>query len=118
MTSLSRAAVGQAVSAVRQAAGLTLQELAKLTGIGISSLSRTEAGLRDASFAELVAIAGAVHLSVDTLQTLAQGIERQGASELARRRDQLEQDLLELQRAAVEAAVKARAKSLRKASRS
>lgn len=117
MTTLSRAAVGQAVSAARQAAGLTLKDLAGVTGINISSLSRTESGLRDASFTELVAIASAAQLNVETLCTLAENCERQGAGKKARQREQLEQDLLELQRTAIEAAIEARAGLGRKSKR-
>lgn len=105
---LSRASVGLAVRAARDAAQLTLNDLANMTGITLASLSRSENGLRDIEFAEAVAIANAAKIDVETLRTLAETFERAGAAKTAKKRSALEEDLNELQRLAVEAAIEAR----------
>lgn len=106
---LSRASVGLAVRAAREAAGLTLQDLAGITGLHASRLSRTESGLRDIQFTEFEAVAAAVKISAEELRTLAETLERDGAGAKQAQRDQLEQELNQLQRLALEAAIEARA---------
>lgn len=112
---LSRASIGLAVRAAREAAALTLNDLAGLTGLTQSTLSRTELGERDVAFAEVLAIAKAVKIDLEALLTLAETFERDGAAtNLAQKRsakDQLARDMNELQRLAIEAAIEARALS-------
>lgn len=105
---LSRASVGLAVRAAREAAQLTLNDLAPLAGMTTTSLSRSENGLRDIEFAEAVAIANAVKIEVETLRTLAETFERAGAAKKAQKKSDLKDDLNELQRLAIEAAIEAR----------
>ncbi len=108
---LSRASVGLAIRAARDAAGLTLKDLSGLTGVTLSSLSRTESGLRDVEFAELVAISNAVKIGVDDLRTMAESCELQGVAENHKQRTALEEELLKLQQLAIAAAIEARALS-------
>lgn len=102
---LSRASVGLAVRAVREAARLTLSDLAQEVGMTTASLSRTENGLRDIEFAEAVAISAAVRIELETLRTLAETFEHAGTAAAIQQKSQLQSDLRELQRAAIEAAV-------------
>lgn len=105
---LSRTTLGLAVRAARDAAGLTLNDLAGIAGMTPSSLSRSENGLRDLSFEEAVAIAAAVHVDVQTLRTLAETFELEGVAEKSSAQAALKQDLYLLQRKAVEVAIEAR----------
>lgn len=105
---LSRMSVGLAVRAMRDAARLTINDLATMTGISISSLSRTENGLRDLNFAEATAIAAAVKIDIEHLRTLAETFEREGVTDKQRQVSELERDLNELQRLAIETAITAR----------
>lgn len=105
---LSRTSIGLAVHAARDAAGFTLKDLAEPGGMTISSLSRSENGERDLTFAEMSAIASAVHIGIEDLRTLAETFERKGAASMTKKRKQLAQDLNELQRLAIEAAIEAR----------
>jgi transcriptional regulator with XRE-family HTH domain len=105
---LSRTSVGLAVRAAREAAGLTLKDLAGTTGITTSSLSRSENGERDLAFTEVLAIAEALRVDAETLRTLAETFERAGAPEKQSARAELSRDLNELQRMAIEAAIEAR----------
>lgn len=105
---ISRIALGMAVRAVRDAAKLTLNDLAVATGMTSSSLSRSETGLRDLTFAEVLAIATAVKIDVDTLRSMAETFERAGAEKTRLQRDAFARDLNELQRLAIEAAIEAR----------
>jgi transcriptional regulator with XRE-family HTH domain len=102
---LSRISVGLAVRSAREAAELTLNDLAKLTGMTVPSLSRSENGLRDLEFAEVVAIANAVKLNLETVRSLAETFEYAGSAETARKKSELERDLVVLQRSAIEAAI-------------
>lgn len=52
----SRIAIGLALRHAREAAGLTLKELATRSGCTFSMLSRTELGERDVAYAELLAV--------------------------------------------------------------
>lgn len=97
--------MGLAVRAAREAARLTLNDLAQMTGITATSLSRSENGQRDIEFAEAVAIANAVKIDVETLRTFAETFERAGVAKKAQKMSDLEKDMNELQRAAVEAAI-------------
>lgn len=99
---LSRASVGLAVRAARESARLTLNDLAQMTGITAASLSRSENGLRDIEFVEAVAIATAVKIEVETLRTFAETYELAG---VAQKKSELEKDLNDLKRAAIEAAI-------------
>lgn len=106
---LSRISVGLAVRAARDAAGLTLNDLATMTGITASSLSRSETGQRDLAYTEVLAIADALKIDGEALRTLAETFERAGVENNQRQRDALARDLNDLQRLAIEAAIEARA---------
>ena len=101
--------MGLAVHSARDAAGLTLNDLAPLAGMTASSLSRSERGERDLAFAEVVAIANAVKIDVETLRSLAESFEREGVAQTHSKASALEKDLNELQRMAIEAVIEARA---------
>ncbi len=105
---LSRASVGLAVRAAREAASLTLSDLAGAVGMTTASLSRSENGLRDLEFAEVVAIAEAVRIDVEWIQSLAETYERTDAGKKLRRKSELTEDLNDLRRLAIEAAIEAR----------
>jgi transcriptional regulator with XRE-family HTH domain len=98
---LSRASVGFAIRAARDAAGLTLRDLAGLTGISHTLLGRTELGERDVGYLELLAIAEAVKLDELTLREYAKTFERDGLPE----QRQIVRDANRLQRLAIEALV-------------
>lgn len=104
---LSRTAVGLAVKAARIAAGLSAADLAKGAGLSASAISRTEAGIRALEFVEALSIASAVGVDVETLRTLAENFEREGLSKRVSALSEIESDLLELQRLAVESAIHA-----------
>lgn len=106
---LSRISVGLAVRAAREAAGLTLNDLAGITGITLSSLSRSETGQRDLAFTEVLAISDGLKIDPETLRSLAETFERAGATKTQHKRDQLARDLNDLQRLAIEATIEARA---------
>lgn len=59
--------IGPRLRALRRAAGLTLQQVADLTGIGASTLSRMEAGQRRPSLDLLVPLAAAYRTPLDEL---------------------------------------------------
>ena len=105
---LSRASVGLAVRAAREAAGMTLGDLAGAAGMTATSLSRSENALRDIEFAEIVAIADAVKIDVETIRSLAETFERAGTAAKSKSRSKLTDDLNELQRLAIEAAIEVR----------
>ena len=105
---LSRTSIGLAVRAARNAAGLTLKDLAVPAGMTISSLSRSENGERDMTFAEMTAIAAKVGIGIEDFRTLAETFERDGAASIAEGRKELARDLTELQRLAIEATIEAR----------
>lgn len=106
---LSRLSVGQAFRAVREAAGLTLADLAGQVHINTSSLSRAETGQRDLTFAEVSAIASAVQIGVEDFRMMAEAYERDAAPQ-HQAFDDLKRDLNELQRQAVATAIEARAR--------
>jgi|GEM_PF-5007669 len=106
---LSRISVGLAVRAAREAAGLTLNDLAGITGITLSSLSRSETGQRDLAFTEVLAISDGLKVDPETLRSLAETFERAGVTKTQHKRDQLARDLNDLQRLAIEATIEARA---------
>lgn len=105
---LTRTSVGLAVRAAREAAGFTLNDLAGMTGITLSTISRSETGQRDLAFTEFISIAQALKIDAETLRSLAETFERAGVSETQRKRDQLSRDLNDLQRLAIETAIEAR----------
>lgn len=96
-----------AVKAARKAAGITASEMATSSGVSPSVISRTEAGLRALEFSEAVALAATLNIGVEDLRTLAETFERMGASEKVGAISRLEQDLLSLQRLAIETAIAA-----------
>lgn len=106
---LSRVSVGLAIRSAREAAKLTLNDLAPAVGMTVSSLSRSETGQRDLEFAEVVALAAAFKVDLEHLRTLAETFERGGAADKQRDRERLLADLNDLQRQAIEAAIEARA---------
>jgi len=106
---ISRAALGSAVRAARDAADLSIRDLASRAGLSAAVLSRTENGERDLAYTELLAIAQAVGLRVEDLHNLAENCERQGVGRVRQELSQLQADLLQLQRAALLAAIEARA---------
>ena len=59
--------IGSKLRVLRQAAGLTLDQVAALTGIGVSTLSRLEAGRRQPSLDLLVPLAAAYQTPVEEL---------------------------------------------------
>ena len=59
--------LGPRLRVLRRAAGLTLQQVAGLTGIGVSTLSRMEAGQRRPSLDLLVPLAAAYQTPLDEL---------------------------------------------------
>lgn len=108
---ITRAALGAAVRAARDATGLSIREMATVTNISTTALSRTENGERDVSFVELVAIAKAVRLTVEQMHNLAAACQGQDAD---RRKDGLtkaQDDWLELQKFALLAVAELRAAS-------
>lgn len=104
---LSKISMGMAVRCMRDTAKLTLSQLSEATGIPVSSLSRTENGLRALDFAEAVAICEAVGLDVGALRLLAETFEREGVAEKQRAQAQLSKDLNDLQRLALQTAIAA-----------
>lgn len=102
---ISRTSVGLAVRSARMAANLTAADLAMLTGISTSSVSRTESGQRDLEFREALAIAKVLGIEVSVLQDLSEVFEREGAGKAALRISELEHDLLQLQREAINATI-------------
>ena len=109
---LSRASVGLAVRAAREAAGLTLNDVAGMTGMTQSTLSRTELGERDLAYTEILGIAEVAKIDVEALRTLAETFERDGDAEMhatkQRAKNQLAHELNDLQRLAIETAIQAR----------
>lgn len=76
---LSRASIGLAVRVAREAADLTLQQMSEATGMSIANVSRSENGLRDLAFSEVVAITHASRMSIDVFLQLVTTYERGGA---------------------------------------
>lgn len=108
---LSRASVGLALRAAREAAKLILSDLSTQTGIATSMLSRTENGQRALEFAEAVAISAVLKIGVDDLRTLAETFEREGVPQKQEAMNKLQADLNALQRLAVETAIAVQAGS-------
>jgi transcriptional regulator with XRE-family HTH domain len=102
---LSRPSVGLAVRAAREAAGLTLKDLAGMTEIPVYLLSRTELGERDLGYTELLAVIDAVKIDEIVLRDFAATFERDGVAE----KRQVVRDLNELQREAIAALIGTRA---------
>jgi transcriptional regulator with XRE-family HTH domain len=98
---LSRTSVGLAIRAAREAACLTLKDLAALSGVSFSLLSRTELGERDVGYLELLAIAEALRTDELTLREYAKTFEREGLPE----KRQMVRDLNRLQRQAIGALI-------------
>jgi transcriptional regulator with XRE-family HTH domain len=97
--------MGLAVRAAREAAKLTLSDLATQTGVSLSSLSRTENGLRALEFTEALAIAAACQVDIEGLRTLGETFERQGATQKQSAKQALVDDLNELQQLAIKTAI-------------
>lgn len=105
---LSRVSIGLAVRSVREAASMTLDELASAAGMTASSLSRTENGLRAIEFAEVVSLAEVAGVSVEAFLDLARSFESHGVAAKSDKRGKLKADLDRLRREAIEAAVEAK----------
>jgi transcriptional regulator with XRE-family HTH domain len=71
MIQAPRASTGDAIARARTAAGITQEELGRLTGLGQSVISRIESGHRKVDSAELVAIAKA--LGIEAVELLTAG---------------------------------------------
>lgn len=82
---ISRTAIGIAIRTVREAAGMTLKDLAKVSGISFSLLSRTELGDRDVSYVEMLSILQALNVRELTLRRRAEMIEQKGLSQIRQR---------------------------------
>ena len=102
---LSRTSLGLAIRTARKAAGLTADELATRAGIDRSALSRTENGKRALEFDEALAIASVVGVDITAIRTLAETFEREGVAAKRDAQRTIENDLNQLQRAAIEAAI-------------
>lgn len=102
---LSRTSLGLAVRAARKAANMTAESLSEASGIDRSALSRTENGLRSLEFSEAVTIAAILNIDVESLRTLAETFEREGAPAKRENQREIEVDLNRLQRAVVQAAI-------------
>lgn len=102
MTKISRTSVGLALRAAREAAGLTIKDLAGVTALSESSLSRSENGLRDLAYTEVLTIAAALRIDAETFRQLAETFER---ADVAGKRDAIS----EVQRLAIQTAIEARA---------
>jgi transcriptional regulator with XRE-family HTH domain len=100
--------MGLAVRAARDAAKLTQPDLAAMTGIPVSTLSRTETGDRPLAFAEALALAEAFKINIDQLRELAEAYEVSMSAGSASSKHRTA-DFAELQRLAIEAAIAARA---------
>lgn len=105
---LSRIAVGQALRTARDAAGLTLADLAKVTSLNVSSISRTERGERDLTFSEMLEVCEAVKIDNAHFRMLAETFEKHDVASTKGQITSLEADLINLQRAALELAIEAR----------
>ena len=105
---LSRISVGQALRVARDTAGLTLADLAAVTSLTTSSISRTERGERDLAYTELVEVVEALKIDVEHFRQLAESHELLGAAEKKQQIDALATDLIKLQKAALEDVIEAR----------
>ena len=56
---------GEAMKKARRRAGLTLRQLEERSGVRAGTISRLERGLQSARFSTILALAGALGLSVD-----------------------------------------------------
>lgn len=56
---------GEAMKKARRRAGLTLRQLEERSGVRACTISRLERGLQAARFSTILALAGALGLSVD-----------------------------------------------------
>lgn len=107
---ISNVSVGRAVRAARDHAEMTLSDLAEATGINVSALSKLENGFRSLSFAEAIAIADAFDIDIGTLEVYASTFEH-GEEQRAMSQSQINNDLKELQRLAIETGMAIRAKA-------
>jgi len=105
----SRTSIGLAVRAARQAARISLTELAKRTDINISALSRVETGLRGLEFVEAIALAKELHVSLDHFKDLANTYEKIGVPEKIIKNRQLMNDLRQVHQLAILTAIEASA---------
>lgn len=102
---LTRESVGLAIRTAREQAGLTLRDLAGVTGISHALLGRTELGERDVGYLELLDIAAALKVDEPVLRELAQTFERDGLAARRHEQRQLARDLNQLQREAIKSLV-------------
>ena len=105
MLKLSRTSVGLAIRAAREAAGLTLKDLAATSGVSFSLLSRTELGERDVAYLEVLTIIETLKIDESQLREYAKTFEREGLP--ANR--QMARDLNKLQRRAIESLIELQA---------
>ena len=66
MTKTKPPTIGTILSDLRQQHGLTVYELAKRSGILQTTIARIESGENQPRFATMVALARALHVSLDT----------------------------------------------------
>jgi transcriptional regulator with XRE-family HTH domain len=71
--------VGQRIRARRAAEGLTLDQLARLSGINGPALSLIETGKRDARLTTLARIAAALRLPLEALLVVREGDREEGS---------------------------------------
>lgn len=71
--------VGQRIRARRLAEGLTLDQLARLSGINGPALSLIETGKRDARLTTLARIAAALRLPLQALLVDREGVREEGS---------------------------------------
>lgn len=98
---LTRESVGLAIRTAREAAGLTLRDLAGVTGISHALLGRSELGERDVGYVEMLDIAAALHVEEAVLREYAKTFERDGLAAKRQEQRQLVRDLNALQREAI-----------------
>jgi transcriptional regulator with XRE-family HTH domain len=102
---LSRRSVGLALRCARSAAELSASDLAVLVDMSASSLSRTESGQRDLEFTEALAVARVLGVPVSAFQDLVETFEREGDDPSQSRLSEIQRELIELQRQAIEVAI-------------
>lgn len=98
---ISNAAIGSAIRALRDRVDLSVNDLAKITGLSPSTLSRTEAGARHPRVSELDSIAKAVSITLDDFLNLAKFCDLKGAQDKYDELERIERELLELRQFAI-----------------
>jgi transcriptional regulator with XRE-family HTH domain len=106
---LSRTSLGIAVKTARELQKMTLKDLAVAADLKEYSLSRSENGLRDLEFAEVVAIAQVLHVELAWIINLAENLDRSGVLEATAHKSEIKRELFALERELIEAAIEASA---------